>query len=93
MGWYKRKSIIESEPSQPATLADMMRDGLSVFCWCNRCGHNAVLDPAPLANNLGDMFPVPELGAHMRCSRCQTRDITTRPAWPSHGGGQIARHH
>jgi hypothetical protein len=28
----------------------------------------------------------------MRCTSCEARDIATRPAWPRHGGGQIARH-
>ena len=92
MGHYKRRSIAASEPTTAATLADMLDEGLSIFCWCNRCGHNAVLDPLPLVDALGRLFPVPELGTRMRCSRCQTRDITTRPAWPAYGGGQMTRH-
>jgi hypothetical protein len=93
MGWHKRKSITSSETANPATLADMVYESLSIFCWCNRCSHNAAVDPAPLIKMLGPLFPVPELGRYMRCSICQERDITTRPAWPPYGGGQIARHH
>jgi hypothetical protein len=28
----------------------------------------------------------------MRCTACEARDVATRPAWPHHGGGAIARH-
>ncbi len=91
MGLYKSQDIINSEPLQPATLADMIEDGLLIFCWCNRCGHNAKIDPKPLSEKLSTAYPVPEIGQHMRCSACQTRDIATRPNWPTHGG-QIARH-
>ena len=76
----------------PVTLADMMHEGLLIFCWCNRCCHNSTVDPVQLTNELGSFFPVPELSGRMRCSVCQSRDITTRPAWPHHGGGQITRH-
>lgn len=92
MGWHKRQHTALDEPKNPTTLADMIHEGLSVFCWCNSCGHNSTVDPVPLATALGPLFPVPELGGRMRCSLCQARDIATRPAWPSHGGGQIARH-
>ena len=92
MGWHKRQHTELDEPRNPTTLADMIHEGLSIFCWCNRCGHNSNIDPVPLVTALGPLFPVPELGGRMRCSLCQARDIATRPAWPSHGGGQIARH-
>ena len=89
MGWYKRQQTKSSDQEDPATLADMIHEGLSIFCWCNRCGHNSTIDPVPLTNVLGSFFPVPELGGRMRCSLCKARDITTRPAWPNHGSGQL----
>ncbi len=92
MGWYKQQQTRSKDPENPVTLADMIQEGLSIFCWCNRCGHNGTVDPVQLKNVLGSLFPVPELGGRMRCSLCQKRDITTRPAWPNHGGGQITRH-
>ena len=92
MGWHKRQHIALDEPKNPTTLADMIHEGLSIFCWCNRCVHNSNISPVPLVTALGPLFPVPELGGRMRCSLCQARDISTRPAWPNHGGGQIARH-
>ena len=62
MGWHKRQHTALDEPKNPTTLADMIHEGLSVFCWCNRCGHNSTIDPVPLATALGSLFPVPELG-------------------------------
>ncbi|MDB3892442.1 hypothetical protein N9368_04935 [Alphaproteobacteria bacterium] len=92
MGGFKKQHTARSEPSNPTNLGDLKKENLQIFCWCNRCGHNADIDVDPLISALGSLFPVPEIGGRMRCSSCQARDITTRPAWPSYGGGQIARH-
>lgn len=43
-----------------------------------------------LIQQLGPAFPVPEIGARMRCSSCASKDVATRPAWPSRG--QVTRH-
>ena len=91
MGHYKRQDINKTEPIRPVCLDDLKQDALLVFCWCNRCSHHAELSPDAFIPTLGAHFPVPELGQHMRCSHCRARDVTTRPAWPTHGG-QIARH-
>jgi len=64
--------------------------GVAVFCWCNRCGHNAVVETAGLIAELGPAYPVPEVGARMRCSGCGSKDVATRPHWP--GLGQVTRH-
>ena len=74
MGWHKRLETKSNDPEHPATLADMIHEGLSIFCWCNRCGHNSTIDPVPLTNVLGSSFPVPELGGRMLCSLCKTTD-------------------
>jgi hypothetical protein len=73
-----------------ATLGDLAEAGIGIFCWCNRCGHNAVLAVAPLIAELGPAFPVPEIGARTRCSGCGSKDVATRPDWPTMG--QVARH-
>ena len=91
MGHYKSRDTDKTEPIQPVILSDLQKEGLLVFCWCNRCSHHADIAPEAFIPTLGNLFPVPELGRHMRCSHCGTKDITTRPAWPAHGG-QIARH-
>ena len=92
MSWNKRQKAESNKQKNPVTLADIIYQKLSIFCWCNHCGHNSTIDPAPIKNILGPLFPVPEIGKRMRCSLCQACNITTRPAWPHHGGGQIARH-
>ena len=92
MSWYKLQETKSDKQKNPVTLVDVTYEGLLVFCWCNRCGHNKLVDPVSLTNLLGPFFPVPKIGGRMRCSLCQARDIATRPAWPDYGGGQIARH-
>ncbi len=69
----------------PALLADLVEQGLGVFCWCNRCGHNAELAVAPLIARLGPWVPVPAVARHMRCAGCGGRDVSVRPAWPPRG--------
>ena len=56
MGWHKRQQTKSNDPENPATLADMIHEGLSIFCWCNRCGHNSTVDPVPLTDVLGSFF-------------------------------------
>ena len=73
------------------TLSDMQKDELLIFCWCNNCGHNVTISPDILIEKLGYSYPVPSVSLHMRCSVCNTRDVTTRPNWPTHGG-QITHH-
>ena len=91
MGRIKGRELSESEQRQQATcLGELVEDGLAVFCWCNRCGHNAELPVESLVGQLGPGFPVPEVGARLRCSGCGSKDIATRPAWPSLG--QVSRH-
>jgi len=78
------------------TLGDLMNQGLDVFCWCNRCGHNAVLEARLLARQMGAAQAVPEVGARMRCSGCGSKDVATRPDWPSadqFSGAPIAAAH
>lgn len=74
----------------PVTLGEIHGEGMDVFCWCNRCGHWAVLGSAQLLAQLGPLTPVPKVAARLVCSGCGARDIATRPAWPS--GGVVSRH-
>jgi hypothetical protein len=88
MAGIKRRQLAAEDRAQPtATLGDLANHGrgVDVFCWCNRCGHNAVVPTARLALELGPDFPVPEVGTRMRCSGCGSKDVATRPAWPSLG--------
>ena len=91
MGEFKRQIIAKSEPVNPMTLADLDAKNQYVLCWCNRCGHSADIDPSQLISCLGPLFPVPELGGRMRCTSCQSHDVTTCPAWIQ-DDSQLAMH-
>ncbi len=80
----------EARRQRATTLGDLAAQGVDVFCWCNRCGHNAVLETTLLIARLGPAQPVPDVGARLRCGGCAGKDIATRPAWP--GLGEVARH-
>lgn len=91
MAGTKRRMIDERERRRRAiTLGELEREGLDVFCWCNRCSHSAAVALALLLAQLGPETTVPEVGARMRCSGCGGKDVATRPAWPSLG--PVARH-
>jgi len=91
MGRFKRQAMAKSDRGQGAArLGDLVAAKVGVFCWCNRCGHHAEAATAMLVAQLGADFPVPEVGARMRCSACGSKDVATRPAWPSQG--QITQH-
>jgi len=91
MAGYKRRLIASEEKrALPLLLGALKHRGVDVFCWCNRCGHSAVMATAQLIGQLGAEIPVPEIGTRMRCSSCGSKDVATRPAWPSQG--RISRH-
>lgn len=91
MGRLKQDAFeAEEDRRQVARLGDIANDGLDIFCWCNRCNHYDTVASAMLVSKLGPAMPVPEIGACMKCSNCQSKDIATRPNWPS--PGRITRH-
>jgi len=91
MGGVKRALLTEQDNARrPATLGDLADESIDVFCWCNRCGHNAVVPLATLIGQLGPAYHVPEIGVHMRCTGCGAKDVAARPDWPSLG--QVANH-
>lgn len=91
MGGMKRDALSgEEDAHRPTTLGDLEAEGVDVFCWCNKCGHNAVLPIGTLIGPLGPEQPVPEIGVHMRCTACGAKDVAARPSWPSLG--QVSNH-
>ncbi len=91
MAAVKRKDLAERDRRLgAATLRELEAQGVDVFCWCNRCGHNSVLATRRLVAELGPGLAVPEVGTRLRCSGCGGKDVATRPAWPSLG--QVTRH-
>ena len=84
MGRLKEDALASATRYTTAmTLGDLMNQALDVFCWCNRCGHNAVLEARLLIGQMGAAQAVPEVGARLRCSGCASKDVATRPAWAS----------
>ncbi len=75
---------------RPATLGDLADQDMAVWAWCNGCFKNGAVATDTLIARLGHSFPVPDVGARMRCS-CGGRDIDTRPNWPDNLG-VITRH-
>ncbi|MCR9220855.1 MAG: hypothetical protein NXI21_11560 [Alphaproteobacteria bacterium] len=91
MGRIKHQALAADEAARRrAALGDLIPYGADVFCWCNRCGHNAVLPLKAMLARFGPAQEVPALGARLRCSGCGSKDVATRPDWPSLG--QVARH-
>ncbi len=94
MGLFNKKNLtVDTTDILPSmTLHDLVCEKLNVFCWCNRCDHNNIIESAQIIERLGGNYPVPEIGRNLRCRKCNNmRDISTRPNWPSYGG-QITRH-
>jgi len=91
MGGHKTQALKKDETTRRrAHLGDLITSGADIFCWCNRCGHNAVVGLEGLLARFGPQQDVPGLGAHMRCGGCGSRDVATRPNWPSLG--QVTNH-
>ena len=66
---------------QPLCLTSRERQnfatGPSVLAWCEACGQHAVLN----ADHLPADLPVPDVALRLKCSRCGSKDIETRPEW------------
>ncbi len=91
MAKFKRTQLDASEQAlRPMTLGELEAKAVAVLCWCNRCSHCASVSAAVLTAQLGPQVPVPEIGVHMRCTGCGSKDIATRPDWPPLG--PVARH-
>lgn len=91
MGRLKHQHDIAETAYKPVTLHSLMMQNMAVFCWCHSCGHNADITADLFLTRFGKEFPVPELGVYLRCSKCCSKNVMTRPSWPQFGG-QIARH-
>jgi hypothetical protein len=64
----------------PMTLGNMRAHGIrsiDAYCQSTGCGHEATIAVDGLPNDL----PVPDVGLRLRCSRCGSRSIHTRPNW------------
>ena len=59
-------------------------------CWCNACCHHAVLETTALIDRLGRDQGVPGVADHAYCGNCGSREVETRPNWPT--VGVVAQH-
>ncbi len=78
MSGFKDRIIAAQERlAHPERLGTLASRGGTLLCWCNRCAHHARLDGRQLTLTLGPDFPVPEVGARLRCSNCGAKDVAT----------------
>ena len=89
MGAFKRRQTARHDLATRHTWRP--DEGLHVFCWCHRCGHNAELDTSTLIARLARYFRFRNLAGACAAPPAR-RDVATRPSWPNHGGGQITRY-
>src|SRR4029079_19186033 len=55
----------------PVTLDDLIRDDKLLWVYCCDCGHERDVTPATIP--LPPETPVPDVGKHMKCSKCGSR--------------------
>ncbi len=80
MSRFKDRIIaLQEQRRRPERIGEIALRGLAILCWCNRCSHHARLESRQLSLALGPAFPVPEIGARLRCSNCGAKDVATRP--------------
>lgn len=63
--------------SDPVTLGDLVRDDKLLWVYCTNCGHERDVIPATVS--LPPATPVHDVAKHMRCSKCGSRKINTKP--------------
>ncbi|HEY7609963.1 MAG TPA: hypothetical protein VIF14_12080 [Alphaproteobacteria bacterium] len=78
-GFKERFTAAQERLNRPDRLGALAARGGAIFCWCNRCAHHARIDGRQLTLTLGPDFPVPEVGARLRCSNCGAKDVATSP--------------
>ena len=55
----------------------MLRDDKLLWVYCCDCGHERDVHPATVP--LPAETPVPDVGKDMKCSKCSSRKINTKP--------------
>jgi hypothetical protein len=73
------------------TLAIMREHGVrsvDAYWQAIGCGHAVMLN----VDHLPDGLPVPDVSLRLRCSRCGSRSIHTRPNWTEMQAPGMGRH-
>ncbi len=82
MGKLKNHLLFDEDQALCAIqLGDLTDGSAQVEAWCNRCGHYRMMAPEHLIKRLGPQVRVPEIGVHMECESCNSKDIAARPVW------------
>ncbi len=82
MGKLKNQYLLTEDLAlSPLQLGELIGQPACVEAWCNRCGHLQMLDAEHLVKRLGPQVRVPEIGVHMECECCSSKDIAARPVW------------
>lgn len=50
---------------------------------CTRCKHKAQIDLTAMAKELGESFPLLELKARLKCSKCASKQTIFTTLWKS----------
>ncbi|NQV99779.1 MAG: hypothetical protein HQ483_08785 [Rhodospirillales bacterium] len=82
MGKLKNHYLQNEDQSLAAIKLGELTDlSAQIEAWCNRCGHYRMMAPEHLINRLGPLISVPEIGVHMECESCNSKDLAARPVW------------
>jgi hypothetical protein len=64
-------------------LGDVLVERLYLRAACRACSHRASLSSVELAQRLGYDFPLPDLKARLRCSKCGKRQVDVTAVEPA----------
>jgi hypothetical protein len=70
----------------PVTLGDLIEADKLLWVYCRDCCHERDVTPATVP--LPPETSVPDIGKHMKCAKCGSRNVTTTPE--QYPGGVIA---
>lgn len=62
----------------PVTIGDLRRAGRRLWCYCNACGREVEKD-LNVWRVFDDAVEVPSASKHLKCSRCGSGNVCTRP--------------
>ena len=66
----------DRDATGPMTLGNAAAAHVRLIIWCDACRHQTEIEPAELAQRLGEDFPVPDLPGRLVCSACGGRTVS-----------------
>ena len=64
----------------PVTLERMLQEEVDILVYC-RCQHSAIVETEMLIEKLGPDYQVPRVADRMKCGKCGSKEVHTRPAY------------